>query len=170
MVELDVDPGGRIDGQFTFASAEPLGDTPLREEDLRDFLLAGVDVTADGARCEPSYGGSGVAETDALVLQASYACPAHAGEITLTLYYLNRLRPGHREVARIVAQGASAEALLTSDRRALSLRLPGASDVRARTGRRLILLSAAFTAFLLSLLAWRAWATRRRPPGGVRTS
>ena len=74
----------------------------LRQEDLRAFVQDGVDVTADGARCEPTYRGSSPTEQDGLLLEASYACPPGATEIGVTLYYLSTLSPGHREVARIV--------------------------------------------------------------------
>jgi hypothetical protein len=164
VAEFDVTPEGPVAAHITFASAEPLHGTPLRDEDLRAFLDAGVDVTADGARCEGAFQGSSMTETDGLQLDARYACPAGASHIEVTLYYLSDLAPGHREVARIVASGASAEGLLTGDRRALSLDVPvhgGRSAARARTGNRILALTAAFVVFMTTLFVWRWRATRK---------
>ena len=156
-----------MDAQLTFATAEPLAGTRPTEQDLRAFVMDGVDVTADGARCEGTYRGASVTEVDGLLLQASYACPQGARDITVTLYYLSALRPGHREVARIVGppgSNASVEGVLTGDRRSLSLHLPGPAPLQARTrlGRRVLALTAAFTALMAGLFLWRWRATRRR--------
>jgi hypothetical protein len=167
VAEFDVTPEGPVAAHLTFASAEPLHGTPLRDEDLRAFLASGVDVAADGARCEGTFQGSSVTETDGLQLDATYACPAGAARIDVTLYYLSNLAPGHREVARIVASGASVEGLLTGDRRALTLELPGRpgrAAARTRTGRRLLALTAAFVVFMTTLFVWRWRATRKMAP------
>ncbi|HTQ47144.1 MAG TPA: hypothetical protein VMI75_30525 [Polyangiaceae bacterium] len=169
--EFDVAPDGHVDAHLVFASAEPLNGTPLRDDDLRAFVLDGVDVTADGSRCDPTWRGSYPTEGDGLALDASYACGAGASEVAVTLYYLSALPAGHREVARIVASGASIEGVLTGDRRALSLRLPaatagaggGAPAARAaRKARQLTVLTAAFAAFMVALFVWRWRATRKR--------
>jgi hypothetical protein len=169
--EFDVAPDGHVDAHVVFASAEPLNGTPLRDDDLRAFVLDGVDVAADGSRCDASWRGSYPTEGDGLALDASYACPAGASEVAVTLYYLSALPAGHREVARIVAAGASIEGVLTGDRRALSLRLPAAttgagrsasSDRAARKARQLTVLTAVFAAFMVALFLWRWRATRRR--------
>ncbi len=174
VAEFDVTPEGPVAAHITFASAEPLHGTRMRDEDLGAFLAAGVDVTADGTRCAGTFQGSSVTENDGLQLDAMYACPAGAGEIAVTLYYLSDLAPGHREVARIIASGASVEGLLSGTRRQLTLNLPGRPDraaARARTGRRLELLSAAFVVFMATLFVWRwravrkARPPRRQPPG-----
>lgn len=166
VAELEVAADGHVDARLTFASAEPLGKTTLREEDLRAFVLDGVDVTADGARCEPTYRGSSLTEGDGLLLQASYACPESATEIGVTLYYLSALPRGHREIARILGppgSRASAEAVLTGDHRALSLTLPEAAH-RRRDGVRtkLVALTAGFAVLMLSLFVWRWRAGRKR--------
>ena len=176
---FDVQPDGRVDAQLVFASAEPLHGTPLRDEDLRAFVLDGVEVRADGAACAPvpglwSRGPS--PETAApttfldssgdLVLEFSYACPGPASEIAaidVTLYYLGALGPAHREVARITAGSATSEAVLSGDHRAIALRLPG--DTRRtkhlRRGKLLVAVTAAFAAFLGLLFVWRWRATRK---------
>jgi hypothetical protein len=164
VAEFDVTPEGPVAAHITFASAEPLHGTPMRDEDLRAFLSAGVDVTADGTRCEGTFQGTSVTEADGLQLDATYACPAGAARVDVTLYYLSDLSPGHREVARIVASGASVEGLLTGDRRQLTLSIPGApgrSAARARTGRRLLALTIAFAVFMGALFVWRWRATRK---------
>jgi hypothetical protein len=169
--EFDVAPDGHVDAHLVFASAEPLNGTPLRDDDLRAFVLDGVDVTADGSRCDASWRGSYPAESDGLALDASYACGGGVSEVAVTLYYLSALPAGHREVARIVAPGASIEGVLTGDRRALSLRLPAATaganrgssaDRAARKSRQLTVLTAAFAAVMLALFLWRWRATRKR--------
>jgi hypothetical protein len=166
VAEFDVTPEGPVAAHITFASAEPLHGTPMRDEDLRAFLSAGVEVTADGTRCEGAFQGSSPTEADGLQLDAMYDCPAGAARIDVTLYYLSDLSAGHREVARIVASGASVEGLLTATRRQLTLNLPGRVDrsaAKARTGRRLIMLSAVFAVFMTALFVWR-WRATRRPP------
>jgi len=169
--EFDVAPDGHVDAHLVFASAEPLNGTPLRDDDLRAFVLDGVDVTADGSRCDASWRGSYPTEGDGLALDASYACARGASEVAVTLYYLSALPAGHREVARIVASGASIEGVLTGDRRALSLRLPAptagagrssSADRAARKSRQLTVLTAAFAAVMLALFVWRWRATRKR--------
>jgi hypothetical protein len=163
--EFDVAPDGHVDAHLVFASAEPLNGTPLRDDDLRAFVLDGVDVAADGSRCDASWRGSYPTEGDGLALDASYACARGASEVAVTLYYLSALPAGHREVARIVATGASIEGVLTGDRRALSLHLPAArsapADRAARKGRQLTILTAAFVAIMLALFVWRWRATRK---------
>lgn len=163
--EFVVTPPGPVTLHVVFASAEPLAGTPLHDDDLRAFLEQGVDVTADGDRCPFSFRGSSVTETDGLALDAVYACPSDAARIEATLYYLSVLPRGHREIARIVADGASTEAVLTGDRRAVALQVPGRAGHAARArakGRRLVALTAAFLVFMLGLFAWR-WRATRRP-------
>jgi len=162
VAELDVAAGGEVDASFTFASAEPLGGTPMRDDDLRAFVLDGVDVTADGARCPATFKGARPTETDALLLEASYACPQGAADFTVTLYYLSALRPGHREIARIVAPNATAEAILTGDRRALSLHVPGAPGARPSPRRTVAGLLAGALVAAAALVGWRRRARRAR--------
>jgi hypothetical protein len=153
LAELEVAADGHVDARLTFASIEPLGKTTLSQEDLRAFVLDGVDFTADGARCDPIYHGSSVTDGDGLLLEASYACPPGAAEIDLTLYYLSALPRNHREVARILA----------GDHRALSLTLPGAGHRRrAGVGTKLVALTAGFAVLMLSLFVWRWRASRKR--------
>jgi hypothetical protein len=172
--ELSVTPGGRVDARLTFATAEPLaGAAPrLADADLRAFVLDGVDVTADGARCPPGYLGASVTESDGLLLESTYDCP-RASTVAVTLYYLSALPPGHREVARIVGppgSNASVEAVLSGERRALELRLPAPTPDAAdrarkdRLARRITWLAAVFAAVMVSLFVWRWRATRRHRP------
>jgi hypothetical protein len=167
---FDVQPDGRVDAQLVFASAEPLHGTPLRDEDLRAFVLDGVEVRADGAACAPVPGlpvpTTSLDTSGDLVLEISYACPGPASEIgaiDVTLYYLSALGPAHREVARITAGSATSEAVLSGDHRAIALRLPG--DTRRtkhlRRGKLLVAVTAAFAAFLGVLFVWRWRATRK---------
>jgi hypothetical protein len=168
MAEFDVAPNGRVDARITFASAEPLDGTPLRDDDLKAFVLKGVDVAADGSRCDGTFDGSALTEMDGLELDAHYACPPGASEVEITLYYLSALGPGHREVARIVAGAATAEAVLRADRRGLSLRLPVDPLVvkRAKRARRVLLLTVVFAVFFTSLFVWRWRAVGRRGAAG----
>ena len=103
---FDVQPDGRVEARLVFASAEPLAGTPLREEDLRAFVLDGVGVSTDGAVCPATFLGAGQTEVDGsgnLVLEASYACPRVIGEVSgidVTLYYLSALGPRRRGRSR----------------------------------------------------------------------
>jgi hypothetical protein len=178
---FEVKPDGRIDAVFAFAGAESWGGTPLAREDLRAFLLDGVDVTADGKRCDATFRGASVSEIDGLVLSASYACadalsvgPADCNrgaapwsglsEIVVTLYYLSALPPGHREIGRIVAGNATSEAVLSGDRRAIALRLPfdALRATRRSRGWRLVMAASTVVVFLSGLFLWRAHPTRKR--------
>jgi hypothetical protein len=174
VAELEVTAAGPVEARLTFATAEPLGPAAqaLRDADLRAFVVDGVDVTADGARCEPRYDGASVTEGDALLLRATYDCPPAPATVAVTLFYLSTLPRGHREVARIVGppgSGASVEAILTGDRRALELRLPRppedptARARKERVARRVTVLTAVFAVVMVSLFVWRWRATRRRP-------
>jgi hypothetical protein len=161
---FDVQPDGRVDARLVFASAEPLRGTPLRDEDLRAFVLDGVEVTADGTACAPTF--HAVDATTELVLDASYACPGPASEIgtiEVTLYYLSALGPAHREVARITAGSATSEAVLSGDHRAIALRLHEGTRRKKhlRRGTLLVVVTAAFAALLGGLFAWRWRATRK---------
>ncbi len=177
---FDVDPAcGRVDARFVFATAEPLGGVPLDRdgdgvvtdaevragrEELRAFLADGVEVSADGSRCPASFLDASLSAVDGLVLTSAYACPRSASSLEAILYYLSALPPGHREVVRIVAGSATAEAILSGERRALTLAVPGNSDARARRGRlggRLVALTSVFTALILALFLWR-WRSARK--------
>jgi hypothetical protein len=160
---FDVEPDGRVEARLVFASTEPLHGTALRDEDLRAFVLDGVEVTADGSTCAATFLRAGVTEEDALALEASYACPAGAGEIAATLYYLSALGPAHREIARITSGSATSEAVLSGDRRAIALRLPGDTPraKRLRKERLLTIVTAAFAVFMVALFVWRWRASRK---------
>jgi hypothetical protein len=163
---FDVQPDGRIDARLVFASAEPLRGTPLRDEDLRAFVLDGVEVTADGTACTPTFRDAEGDDRGDLVLEASYACPAPASEIgaiEVTLYYLSALGPAHREVARVTAGSATSEAVLSGDHRAIALRLSGGTrrTKGLRRGRLLVAVTAAFAALMGGLFVWRWRATRK---------
>jgi hypothetical protein len=175
VAELSVEPSGVVNARFMFASAEPLGMLLDRDhdgvvsgaevfaarDDLKAFLQGGVDVTADGERCPASFGDATLTDLDGLVLPASYACPGDAAQIELTLYYLSGLPRGHRQIARIGAGSATAEAVLTGDHRALALRLPEdgrGGSLRGRRPRAVVALVAGvavLVAWLVARVAWR---------------
>jgi hypothetical protein len=166
---FDVQPDGRVEARLVFASADLLQGGPrlaLRAEsgaDILAFVTEGVEVTADGAVCQATLHDAGLREGDGFAIDASYACPAGAGEIAATLYYLSSLGPAHREIARITAGSATSEAVLSGDRRAIALRLP-VDTLRAkrlRNGRRLTMVTAAFAVFMAGLFVWRWRATRK---------
>jgi hypothetical protein len=157
--EFLVQPDGRVEARFVFASGEPLG----AAGDLGDLVRNGVDIAADGARCSGVFRGAEPTETDGLSLSASYACPDDAARVEVTLYYLSALPPGHREVARIVAGAATVEAVLTGDHRALGLRLPEPSDDRRIARRRVRQVIAGAAVLSVIALALLAWAARNRP-------
>ncbi|HLK41055.1 MAG TPA: hypothetical protein VKU41_30095 [Polyangiaceae bacterium] len=149
-----VGPEGTVDAAFDFARGEPLGPAA----DLASFLIDGVVVTADGTACPGTFGAAEPDAVDGLRLTSSFACPAGSGQIEVTLYYLSALPRGHRQVARIVAGSASAEAILSSDRRALSLRIPDATPPLRRRGG---LVRAGVAALAIGLVAWCARRVRQ---------
>jgi len=174
--DFTVQPDGRVQARFVFASAEPLGglwldrdrngvvtseDVAAARGDLERFILDGVDFTADGDRCPATFEAASLSELDGLVLTARYACPDDADSVEATLYYLSALPRGHREIARIVAASATAEAVMTADRRAVRLTLP--HSVR-RPGRRRVPRSWLAAGLVAAITAWFArgvWHRRR---------
>ena len=179
MADFEVEPNGSVEARFTFATVEPLGgisldrdhdgmvtpgDVEAASEDLRGFLLEGVDVSADGSRCAPTFHGATLSEVDGIVLEASYACRP-AAHVEATLYYLSTLPAGHREIARITAGSAVNQAVLAGDRRAIEVAVPGApgADVAAkRRAHILVEITAGFAVFMIGLFVWRWRATQPR--------
>jgi hypothetical protein len=131
---------------------------------LKAFLVDGVDVSADRTRCPATFVGASLVEYDGVVLEARYDCPSDANEIEVTLFYLSDLGERHREVARIVAPGATAEAILTRDRRELTLSLPrhGPARSASRSKRWLVALLAALGLGTIAALTRRP--RRAGPP------
>jgi hypothetical protein len=177
MVDFEIQPDGEVQAQLTLASAEPLGafvldrdhdgvvspgDIVAARDDLRAWLLDGVEVDADGTACAPTFHRASLTEADGLLLQASYACPSDAGQIEATLYYLSAQTRGlpHKSVARIVSGSTTTEAVLTGERRAIALRLPGGAHRAAHLPRDILVAAA-----VLVLLAWasRRWRAARAP-------
>jgi hypothetical protein len=178
VADFEVTDSGRVDARLVFASAEALGgidpdrnhdgqvtaaDLAAASDDLRAFVIEGVDVSADESRCPAAFRGASLAERDGLALEASYACPAGASEVAVTLFYLSHLPREHREVARIVAGSRIAEAVLTGDRRrlALKLRAGGTVPLARRTVLLLVMAGAAAAAAVALVLRRRALI---RPP------
>lgn len=165
VAHFEVLTGGGVEAHLAFASAEPLGrldldrdrdgrvtsaDLAAARDDLRAFVLDGIEVVADGSRCPGSFGDAALAEPDGLLIEARYACPAGATEVAVTLFYLSDLPAGHREVARIVAGSSTAEAVLTGHRRGLALKLQSSAVAsRGRTEGLLAVLAVAAFALLL---------------------
>jgi hypothetical protein len=174
--DFTVQPDGRVQARFVFASSEPLGalwldrdhdgvvtaeDVAAARGDLGRFILDGVDFTADGDRCPATFEAASLSEIDGLVLTARYACPDDADSVEATLYYLSALPRGHREIGRIVAASATTEAVMTADRRAVQLTLP--HSVRT-SGRRRVPRSWFAGGLVAAATAWFArgvWQRRR---------
>jgi hypothetical protein len=179
VADFDVHSDGQVEARLTFASAEPLGgialdrdqdgvvtpqDVSAARDDLRAFLLSEIEVDADGSPCGATFRDASLTELDGLVLQASYACPNDAAEIEVTLYYLSAVARGQlraqstrKGIARIVAGSAMTEGVLTGERRALALRLPGRTNAAARKLQRIVLLVVG----AIAAIALLAWASRR---------
>jgi len=156
-----VRPGGEVEARLTFASV----DVDVARSDPRGFLLDGVDVAGDGERCAGTFVAASPTEVDGFTIDGRYDCPADVARVEVTLYYLNNLPRGHREVARIVADSETVEAVLSGTHRALALSLPWrrpAPSAAQRRGRHLLVLTATFAAAMLALFVWRWRATRRR--------
>ncbi len=177
-----------VQARITFASADLLGEIALdrdgdgvvtdddvaaARDDLRAFVLQGVGVDADGAACTPAFRDAALSDVDGLVLRATYACQRDAENIEVTLYYLSggtgpNRRPPLRAIARIATPGATAEALLTGERRAIAIRLAGKGHTGRRTAAGLAALAVAAAVAGLLTFARRhtsrgisRWAFRR---------
>jgi hypothetical protein len=174
--DLEVAPSGRVDARFVFASAEPLrgvlldrdGDgivTDAEVDAARDALAAfvarGVDVSADEERCPATFGGATLRDVDGLAVNASFACPEGAEHVTATLYYLSELGRDHREVARITAGDVTVEAVLSRDRREISVRSPFAAT-RPPLKRRRVRAAIAAVVILAVGVMLRAFIRRDR--------
>ncbi len=175
---FEIEPNGRVEGRLTFATAEALSGIHLdgnhdrvvtpdevkaNGEELARFVLDGVDVSADGTPCPASYEGAEIDQIDGLLLRAGFDCPADATRVTATLYYLSRLPPTHREVARIVAGETTAQAVLSGDHRAVELTLPARTPAaKGRTARVLVFWASAAAAALVVLYVSRRAARKRR--------
>jgi hypothetical protein len=178
--DFTVQSAGHVQARFVFATAEPL-DTVLLDRnhdgvvtpeevadaraDLEAFILDGVDLSADGVQCQAEFGDAVLREIDGLVITTSYVCPDDASKVEATLYYLNTLPPGHREIARIVAGDVTAEAVVTAENRAIEVTLPGSRRALG-TGHnaRRIWVAGALVAVVVAALvrvAGRERATRR---------
>jgi hypothetical protein len=175
--DFDVTADGHVDARLVFASGEALrgvrldrnGDGVVTGDEVRasrtelaSFVVDGVGVEADGEGCAATFGDAAVDEVDGLVMTASFACPRGAARVEVTLYYLTALGLGHREIARITAGAASAEALLSGDRRQVALVVPGGerSGRFSRGARAAAAAVAVLSGITIALTAWRS-RTRR---------
>ncbi len=100
--------------------------------DLEQFVVEGVGVDADGTACPGRLAGAQLTSGDGLELDAVFACGILPRRLTVTLYYLSDLGPGHREVARIVAGSLSEQKLLSHTDRQIALALPEPPSSRSR--------------------------------------
>jgi hypothetical protein len=89
----------RIDGD---------GDSVLSPSEVtegRDALFEEIVeptvVLAQGDPCRPRLDAAALAEGDAVVLHAEFACDAPVEELTVAWDFLDRLAPAHRHVARL---------------------------------------------------------------------
>lgn len=180
MADFEVHADGEIDARLTFsmASAEPLtgaaigsngdgvitaADLSTVRDNLRAFVTDEVEVAADGSSCDGTFVDATLSEVDGLELQAKYTCQPGPAEVQVTLYYLSNAAAGpvRKGIARIVAGSATSEGVLTAERRALSLRLPGGNKRSVRLSPHLLLVPLA--ALATALVAWksRRWRAAR---------
>jgi hypothetical protein len=163
---FDVEQDGSVEGRVTFATAEALSGIHLDRnhdgaigadevaagsEDLKRFVLDGVDVTADAAPCPATFEGAAIDAIDGLVLRVRYQCPADAGRIAVTLYYLSALPREHRLVARIASGPLTTQAILSGDHRAIELDRP----VRSKPPWLVFVLVGALAAAAIAVVALR---------------
>ena len=181
MADFTVRTDGQVEARLTFASADQLGglaldrdgdgavtadDVSAARKDLRAFLVQGVTPQADGSSGPPVFRDASLSEVDGLLLRATYGCPIDAADIEVTLYYLSggpQGQPGaasraRRGIARIEAAGATTEAVLTGEHRAIALHLAGKGGAGRRHARRAGML--AVVAILVGLLAYGSWRWR----------
>lgn len=180
LADFDVHTDGNVDGRVTFASGELLGGLAIdrdrdgvvtteevvaARDEFRAFMLDGVEVDADGSACPASFRDASLTDVDGLVLESTYTCPKDAVDIEVTLYYLSAEagRKPHKGLARIVAGSATSEGVLTGERRAISLRLPGKAHGATRKPVRVVAIVAG--GVIIALLVWssRRWREARAP-------
>jgi hypothetical protein len=180
---ISVASDGHVDADLVFAASELAGAALLDKShdgvitadevaasmpDLRALLTTGTEVAADGTACAPTTENVELVEGDGIELRASYACPAGAHTIGVTLFFLSQLTPQHRHAIAITGAGRTVQALLRSDSRYASIDL-GRTDGRRTLApwrqRAVVWLTIVFGVWMSALFVWR-WrrASRQRPP------
>ena len=112
--ELTLGDAGLVSAVFTFAAAD-LQTSPA------EFVAHGVDVRADGVSCPGTLASVQAAGGDGVELTATFACPLHPHTLEYVLYAISDGPEGARHVARIAHGDATAQAVLSPTKRAVSL-------------------------------------------------
>ncbi len=180
---ISVAPDGHVDADLVFAATELAGAVELDKTrdgvitadevaasmpDLRALLTTGTEIDADGSACAVSSEDVALVEGDGIELRASYACPAGAHTIGVTLFFLSQLSAQHRHALAITAGDRIVQKLLRGDSRYASIdpgRPEGRRTLRPWKQRAVVWLTIVFAAWMSALFVWR-WrrASRQRPP------
>lgn len=180
---ISVAPDGRVDADLVFAASELAGAVALDKNhdglvtevevaaaspDLRALLTAGTEIDADGSACAATSEGAALVAGDGIELRASYACPAGAHTIGVTLFFLSQLTPQHRHALEVTAGARTVQALLSGASRYASIDLgrpAGRRTLPLWRQRAVLWLTIAFAVWMSVLFVWR-WrrASRQRPP------
>lgn len=114
-----------LEGSTVRAHLE-VAERSLGDRKLSALVLRETEVAVGGAPCEPTVERAWTEGGDGAAVDARFACPAGAGDVSVNLRWLASLPPGHRHVAHLAVGKAGLTALLTADRPVASLSPPPA--------------------------------------------
>lgn len=166
------DGGVTVSGRLVFARGEiegPLSldrnrngvveasDLEAASADLRKLVEGGVEVTAGADVCRGELRSSALVEGDGLELEGRWTCPRQGPRsLAVTMFLLSDLRPGHRQLVRIIAGSNTTQKVLTDTTRLVKLDLPGPPPAKpARGGAAVVALASAFVVVFAALFVWR---------------
>jgi hypothetical protein len=162
--DYSLGPGGHVDAHLVFAGADAA--TLARGEtapDLRDAVLHGVEVLADGETCIPSYLGETAVGGDGLEIHAAFDCPHSPRELTVSLPLLDELSPSHVHLARLSSADRETQDALRSSSARATLVLVDAPSTPLFTRARLLATALVLLAFLAAAVATWRWRRTTRP-------
>jgi hypothetical protein len=90
--------------------------------DVFPALVSSARVTLGSNLCAITIERVYLIENDGIALDATYACPETAGELSIDMAWLGSMPEGHRHVAHLVSAKTALTALLTAEHRTASVK------------------------------------------------